>query len=124
MIQVGDPQTKEPNADPSHFGTEDSGYKIPAEILPNHSHKKGAVAAAREGDKANPERKSSGSQFYIVQSEEHCKHLDGAYTVFGETLSGLDVVDKIASLETSPKGLPKQPVKIISINYVDSEGGD
>ena len=63
MIQVGDPLTKDPNADPAKYGTGGPGYDIPAEILPQYKHKKGALAAARKGDKTNPERKSSGSQF-------------------------------------------------------------
>jgi len=115
MIQGGDPLTKDPaNAD--RFGMGGPDYTIPAEILPNHSHKKGALAAARKGDAANPTKASSGSQFYIVQSESGCSHLDGEYSIFGETLEGFDVIDKIASVATDGrKGLPLSPVKIIAI---------
>lgn len=115
MIQGGDPLTKDPaNAD--RFGMGGPDYTIPAEILPNHSHKKGALAAARKGDAANPSKSSSGSQFYIVQSESGCSHLDGEYSIFGETLEGFDVIDKIASVATNgPKGLPLTPIKIITI---------
>jgi len=115
MIQGGDPLTKDPaNAD--RFGMGGPDYTVPAEILPNHSHKKGALAAARKGDAANPTKASSGSQFYIVQSEEGCSHLDGEYTVFGETLDGFEVIDKIASVATDGrKGLPLTPIKIITI---------
>ena len=116
MIQVGDPLTKNPNADPAKFGTGGPGYTIPAEILPQFKHKKGALAAARKGDKANPNRESSGSQFYFVESEKGCSHLDGQYTIFGETLEGFEVIDAIAAVEvTSPKNAPVEPIKIISI---------
>jgi cyclophilin family peptidyl-prolyl cis-trans isomerase len=120
-------------------GRQDPGYTIPAEILPNHLHKKGALAAARQGDNVNPQKASSGSQFYIVEgtvltnetldsyekrynvkySAEQRKAyttvggtpwLDGGYTVFGEVVSGLDVVDKIASVPTGPGDKPVTPV--------------
>ena len=118
MIQAGDPNTKDPNADPQTFGTGDPGYKIPAEILPNHRHKKGALAAARQGGKANPERKSSGSQFYLVQDEQGCSHLDGEYTIFGETISGLDIIDAIAAVPTGARDIPTTPVKILRVDLV------
>ena len=116
MVQVGDPLTKNPSADPSKFGTGGPGYTIPAEILPQFSHKKGALAAARKGDKANPNRESSGSQFYFVEDEKGCSHLDGQYTIFGETIEGLDVIDAIAAEPvTAPKNAPVNPIKIISV---------
>lgn len=125
----------------SGSGQADPGYKIPAEILPNHFHKKGALAAARMGDPVNPERESSGSQFYIVQgrvfndptldmmeqqsgkefTEEQRKaystvggtpHLDGAYTVFGQIADGFDVIDKIAAVKTQPGDRPVNEVKM------------
>lgn len=78
--------------DPAGNGTGGPGYTVKAEIgLP---HKKGALAMARTGDAVNPQRKSSGSQFYITL--ETTPFLDGAYTVFGQTVSGMDVVAKIA----------------------------
>lgn len=115
------------------------GYTIPAEIRPNHYHKKGALAMARMGDKVNPQKRSSGSQFYIVQGkvvtnqyldaltartghvftkEERetyttlggAPHLDGGYTVFGELLSGFDVLNKIASVKTDAHDKPLVPV--------------
>jgi cyclophilin family peptidyl-prolyl cis-trans isomerase len=116
MIQVGDPLTKDPNADPAKFGTGGPGYTIPAEILPQFKHKKGALAAARKGDKANPNRESSGSQFYFVESETGCSHLDGQYTIFGETIEGFDVIDAIAATPvTAPKNAPVEPISIISV---------
>ena len=115
MIQGGDPLTKNPtNAD--KFGTGGPGYTVPAEFVPEYRHKKGALAAARRGDAANPMKESSGSQFYIVQNEAACAALDGDYTVFGETISGLDVIDKIASVQTDGKDRPLNDVKIIAIN--------
>jgi cyclophilin family peptidyl-prolyl cis-trans isomerase len=122
-------------------GKPEKDYKIPAEILPTHIHKKGALAAARMGDQVNPKKESSGSQFYIVQGAKYTDaqlnqfegqmgkkftaeqrkayttvggtpHLDGAYTVFGEVLEGLDVVDKIAAVKTGPGDKPVQDVKM------------
>ena len=116
MIQVGDPLTKDPSADPAKYGTGGPGYTIPAEILPQYKHKKGALAAARKGDKANPNRESSGSQFYFVESETGCSHLDGQYTIFGETIDGFDVIDAIAAEPvTAPKNAPVNPIRIISV---------
>ena len=114
MIQAGDPLTKDPaNAD--RFGTGGPGYTVPAEFVPEYRHKKGAIAAARRGDAANPMKESSGSQFYIVQNEQACAQLDGQYTVFGETVEGLDVIDKIAAVETDYRDRPVAQVKIISV---------
>lgn len=77
--------------DPLGTGAGGPGYTVPAEIgLP---HKKGALAWARTGDNVNPDRRSSGSQFYI--NLEATPMLDGKYTVFGQTISGMDVVEKI-----------------------------
>ena len=120
MIQAGDPLSKDP-AQVKKYGTGGPGYNVPAEILPELKHKKGALAAARKGDAANPNRESSGSQFYIVQDAEACAQLDGAYTVFGETLEGLDVIDKIAAVPTgaAKKDLPNTPVVIESVTVVD-----
>ncbi|NQU31926.1 MAG: peptidylprolyl isomerase [Bacteroidetes bacterium] len=95
-------------------GKVDPGYTIPAEILPNHSHKKGALAAARQGDPVNPQRKSSGCQFYIVQNDRGTPHLDGAYTVFGEVIMGIDVVDKIGNVQTN-KERGDMPVKAVTM---------
>ena len=114
MIQGGDPLTKNPsNAD--RFGTGGPGYTVPAEFVPEYRHKKGALAAARRGDAANPMKESSGSQFYIVQNEAACAALDGDYTVFGETIEGLDVIDRIASVETDQRDRPVSDVKIVGI---------
>ena len=134
MIQGGQ------NAD----GRLDPGYTVPAEFRDNHFHKKGALCAARQGDQVNPQKASSGSQFYIVQGqvfddkklelyEERLgkifnaaqrqayktvggtPHLDGDYTVFGEVTEGLDIVDKIARVKTGYMDVPVEPVIINKI---------
>lgn len=116
MIQTGDPFTRDTLVE--RWGSGGPDYTIPAEILPNHSHKKGAVAAARLGDYANPMKESSGSQFYIVLDERGCRHLDGEYSVFGETVDGLDVVERIGAVRTDPYDRPLNPVRIISVKPV------
>ncbi|HBS84924.1 MAG: hypothetical protein A2W91_06795 [Bacteroidetes bacterium GWF2_38_335] len=189
MVQGGDPDSKNAKQGIA-LGNGDPGYTIPAEFVPEYFHKKGVIAAARESDDLNPEKRSSGSQFYIVQgkvftpeqisnmensmnqqlkqqvlvqyvrdpansaffhkadslmkkrkteefeklqaaetglqelykkitpfkfSEEQVKiyttiggapHLDGNYTVFGEVVSGLEVIDKIAAVKTDKNNRP------------------
>lgn len=114
MIQAGDPLSKD-ESKKAQWGTGGPDYTIPAEFVPEYKHKKGALAAARRGDAANPYKESSGSQFYIVQSPENCAQLDGAYTVFGETIQGIATIDKIAAVETGARDIPVQPVKIVTI---------
>ena len=114
MIQGGDPFTKD-STKIAQFGTGGPGYTIPAEIVAGKTHKKGALAAARRGDQVNPAKESSGSQFYIVQDAEGCSHLDGEYTIFGEVVDGLTVIDKIASERTDMRDRPIRKVEIISI---------
>lgn len=193
MIQGGDPESRDAAAD-KRLGSGGPGYTIEAEILPQFFHKKGALSAARTGDGANPERRSSGSQFYVVQgrqvpgggsnaqyenqlmrefinkpenthyqeklqsyqqmasdpaklAEAQIKiqeltnevrglalegyeppppnekdlvyseiggtpHLDGAYTVFGEVIEGLDIIDRIAAVKTAPGDRPIDDVKM------------
>ncbi|MBS7246411.1 MAG: peptidylprolyl isomerase [Bacteroidales bacterium] len=120
MIQGGDPYSKIDTLR-DKWGQGGPGYEIPAEFVPQLTHKKGALAAARRGDTANPLRESSGSQFYIVQDPVACSHLDGAYTVFGETLEGLNIIDKIASVSVDERDRPLKPVRIVSIKYVPTE---
>ena len=106
---------------PRGDGTGGPGYTIPAEFNQGLVHKKGALAAARRGDAANPKKESSGSQFYIVQDEVNCRHLDGEYTVFGETVEGFDVIDKIASVQTDRRDRPVEDIHIKEIKPVISE---
>lgn len=197
MIQTGDPDSKDAPKG-KMLGMGDPGYKIDAEfVYPKHFHKRGALAAAREGDGVNPRKQSSGSQFYIVtgtvfnesqldqmntrkiqqqrqevfnrlalenrdtimtlrreknqvalqelqdkliketdaivaekpdtltteQREVYSTvggtpHLDGSYTVFGEVISGMDVVDKIQKVETDGNDRPIDDVKIISAKVI------
>lgn len=114
MIQGGDPNTRDTSL-VSKYGQGGPGYTIPAEFVPEYKHTKGALAAARRGDAANPEKESSGSQFYLVQDEKACASLDGDYTVFGQTVEGLDVIDKIAKVATNNRDLPLNPVVIKAI---------
>lgn len=111
MIQGGDPNSKD--NDPSNDGAGSPNQKmIPAEIRPELPHRFGALAAARTGDFVNPTRASSGSQFYIVDSPQGARRLDGAYTVFGQTIGGLDVVQKIAE---QPKDGRDRPLTNITM---------
>jgi cyclophilin family peptidyl-prolyl cis-trans isomerase len=138
MIQGGDPHSVGAEKG-QRLGAGNPGYTIPAEFNENLIHKKGALAAARQGDQLNPEKASSGSQFYIVQgrpiSTEELNimlqreliktnkemvpiyttlggtpHLDGSYTVFGEVLIGLEVLDSIAASETDSYDRPLDDV--------------
>ena len=117
MIQGGDPDSKNPTPN-GRYGTGGPDYTIEAEIKPELIHKRGALAAARQGDEVNPERRSSGSQFYIVQDARTCAQLDGQYTVFGQTVEGFDVIDKIASVATDYRDRPEVPVKIVTVKLV------
>jgi peptidyl-prolyl cis-trans isomerase B (cyclophilin B) len=107
MIQGGDPNSKD--SDPNNDGMGGPGYLIDAELSTGHKHKQGALAAARTN---NPEKKSSGSQFYIVENKEGTAFLDGQYTVFGETLKGTDVVEKIAEQDKDGRDRPLKDIKI------------
>jgi len=108
VVQGGDPNSKPEAAGP--LGKGGPGYEIEAEIVEGLEHDRGVLAAARQGDVINPERKSSGSQFYIVQSEEGAHHLDGAYTIFGKVLKGMEVVDRIAEQQVKKGGVPTENI--------------
>lgn len=114
MIQAGDPLTKD-EANAEKFGTGGPGYTVEAEFVPEYTHKKGAIAAARRGDAVNPFKESSGSQFYLVQDAYACSQLDGDYTVFGETVEGIDIIDRIAAVETGRRDRPVRNIKIITV---------
>ncbi len=91
MIQGGDPNSKD--SDPNNDGQGGPGYTIPAEILPAYKNVRGSVAAARLGNAQNPQKASSGCQFYI--NVVNNTHLDNEYTVFGTIIKGLNVADSI-----------------------------
>jgi peptidyl-prolyl cis-trans isomerase B (cyclophilin B) len=140
MIQGGDPNSRNAPAG-QQLGMGGPGYTLPAEILPQFYHKKGALSAARTGDQMNPQRRSSGSQFYVVHgkkcSDEELKmmeskgvvfseeqkqsyknlggapFLDAQYTVFGEVVEGLEIIDKIATVATANGDRPVEDVKIL-----------
>lgn len=94
VIQGGDPNSKD--ADSTNDGSGGPAYTIPAEInASKFKHIYGAVGAARLGDNVNPARASSGSQFYIVINKAGTPNLDGAYTVFGKIIKGMEVAEQI-----------------------------
>lgn len=143
MVQGGDPDSRRA-APGAALGQGGPGYTLPAEIVPGLIHRQGALAAARLADDVNPDRRSSGSQFYIVQgkawqgpelerlnarkgaeaipySEEERRiyatqggapHLDGAYTVFGEVVEGLETVDAIAKTACDARDRPLQDIRM------------
>lgn len=117
MIQGGDPFSRD-TAMINSWGTGGPNYTIPAEFVGEYHHKKGAIAAARKGDMANPKKSSSGSQFYIVQDEFGCSHLDGQYTVYGEVFDGIEVIDRIAATPTDHNNRPFDDVMIISVKQI------
>jgi cyclophilin family peptidyl-prolyl cis-trans isomerase len=111
MIQGGDPDSK--TAKPGQaLGMGGPAYTIPAEFIPALTHKRGALAAARTGGPSNPQKASSGSQFYIVEPEQGAHFLDKEYTVFGEITSGFDVITKIASVPKDKADRPMKDVKM------------
>ena len=120
MIQTGDPYSRD-TAKVDLWGQGGPDYTVPAEFVNQYWHKKGAIAAARKGDLANPKKSSSGSQFYIVHDENACLHLDGQYSIFGEVIDGLEVIDKIATVETDYYDRPMEDVLIESIRPVITE---
>ncbi|MBI1781744.1 MAG: peptidylprolyl isomerase [Sphingobacteriales bacterium] len=145
MIQAGDPDSKRAEAG-KQLGEGGPSYTVPAEFRSALFHKKGVIAAARTGDDVNPQKASSGSQFYIVQGKiftdagldsvetyrlkgrklpaEHravyktlggTPHLDQGYTVFGELVSGFNVLDSIAAVPTSGRQAGDRPLKDVRI---------
>lgn len=117
MIQTGDPYSRD-TSKIDLWGQGGPGYTVPAEFVNEYWHKKGALAAARKGDIANPTKASSGSQFYIVHDENACLHLDGEYTIFGEVIDGFDVIDEIASVPVDRMDRPYEDVQILTVKPV------
>ena len=118
MIQTGDPDSKKATKG-QRLGMGGPGYTVPAEFVPKYTHKRGAVAAARQGDNVNPQRASSGSQFYIVDNPTGAHFLDAQYTIFGEVTNGMDIVDKIAAQPKDQSDRPLEDIKIISIKIAE-----
>jgi len=146
MIQGGDPNSK--GADPkAALGSGGPGYTLPAEFVDSLVHIKGALSAARTGDAVNPEKRSSGSQFYIVdgqpideaalariesnkgiryssqQREAYLEQggapfLDGDYTVFGQVIEGLEVIDKLAAVPTDGRDRPLEDLMILKVRLI------
>ena len=153
MIQGGDPTSKNAPAG-ALLGEGDLGYTVEAEFMPQvHFHRRGVLAAAREGDDVNPTKASSASQFYIVWGTVYTKeqlaafkefykrrtgrelaltpeqeaayttvggtpHLDGEYTVFGEVVSGLDVVEKIQNAVCDINDRPIDDIRILKVEII------
>ena len=147
MIQGGDPNSKNAAAGTA-LGNGGPGYTVEAEFNSKYFHKKGALAAARMGDNVNPDKNSSGSQFYFAQGkvytdqqldmfekqmgttftkaqrDAYCTvggtpHLDGAYTVYGEITEGLNILDKIAVVNCDARNRPLDDIKIISMEIIN-----
>lgn len=110
VIQGGDPNSKD--TDPTNDGKGGPGYTIPAEIKDSLKHVRGAVGAARLPDSMNPERASSGSQFYIVMPQNGTTNLNGAYTVFGYIMKGMDVAESIVSQSRDGNNRPIQDIQM------------
>ena len=120
MIQTGDPFSRDTSMI-GRWGQGGPGYTVPAEFVNEYWHKKGALAAARKGDMANPTKASSGSQFYIVHDENACLHLDGQYSIFGEVIDGLNIIDRIAAVPTDMYDRPYEDVIIETVRPVAAE---
>ena len=106
MIQTGDYKTR------NKPGDYDPGIiqkNLPAEIRPQYKHIYGAVGAARRD---NPQKASSGSQFYIIENPKGAPHLDGEYTVFGRVVSGFRVIHRIADVPVDDKDHPKKEIRM------------
>lgn len=142
MVQAGDPDSRNAPAG-KNLGSGGPSYTLPAEIQSSHYHKRGSLAAARLPDQVNPDKRSSGSQFYVVQgrtfttselkslaksgrhspfTEEQlavyttsggAPHLDNEYTVFGEVTDGMNVIDSIAEVPADSFNRPRTNVTIL-----------
>jgi peptidyl-prolyl cis-trans isomerase B (cyclophilin B) len=112
MIQAGDPDSRYAESG-TQLGEGDLPYKLEPEIVPTICHRYGSVAAAREGDDVNPGHLSSACQFYIVTRKSGTPHLDGAYTVFGEVLEGMDVANRIQRHIRDDDDRPVYDVRIL-----------
>lgn len=146
MIQGGDPESKNAKTNAS-YGSGNLGYTVPAEIMSNHIHKKGALSAARTPDNVNPEKNSSSIQFFLVQGKAQTDielnstennnqkkytqeqreiykaiggspFLDGNYTCFGEVVKGLEIIDIICAMPTNKTNRPLEDVKMLEVKIL------
>ena len=115
IVQTGDPLSKK--KDRSAVGTGGPGYTLAPEI--HRRHTKGAVAAGRIGDKVNPQRRSSGSQFYVCISPQ--PQLDGKYTVFGNVIRGLDVLESISNRSADTNDYPIERIILKKVSIIPRE---
>ncbi|MEO6738733.1 MAG: peptidylprolyl isomerase [Chthoniobacteraceae bacterium] len=115
IVQTGDPLSKK--KDRTAVGTGGPGYTLAPEI--HRRHTKGAVAAARLGDKVNPQRRSSGSQFYVCISSQ--PQLDGKYTVFGNVIRGLDVLESISNRSADTNDYPIERILLKKVSIIPRE---
>lgn len=117
LVQTGDPLTSDDSAR-ERWGTGGEDRTLPAEI--KRPHRIGAVAMARRADKVNPERRSNGSQFYIALG--NFASLDGKYTVFGQVVSGLNVVQNISRMPVDANDCPIARIEVKSVKIIDHRG--
>jgi len=115
MIQGGDPNSKDD--DRSNDGMGGPGYTIEAEI--KHPHKRGSVATARLGDQVNPKKESSGSQFFINVKDND--FLNDNYTVFGNVISGMDVVDEIVKAPRDARDNPNEKIEMVKVRTLPKD---
>ena len=117
IVQTGDPLTSDEGAR-ERWGTGGEGKTVPAEI--KRPHRKGAVAMGRKSDKVNPSKHSNGYQFYFALG--HYGSLDGKYTVFGQVVSGLEVLERISKMPVDSNDCPIARIEIASIKITDHSG--
>jgi len=110
MIQGGDPNSKDD--DKTNDGSGGPGYTVPAEFVTELTHVQGVIAAARQPDNVNPKKASNGSQFYIVENKDGYHPLDKKYTVFGQVIKGIEVVEKIAEQKKDRRNKPIEDIKM------------
>lgn len=117
LVQTGDPLTSD-EAARERWGTGGEAKTVPAEI--KRPHRKGAVAMGRKNDKVNPGRRSNGYQFYFALGNHSA--MDGKYTVFGQVVSGLETIEKIANMPVDGNDCPLARIEIQSLKVVDHKG--
>lgn len=117
IVQTGDPLTSDEGAR-ERWGTGGEAKSVPAEI--KRPHRKGAVAMGRRSDKVNPSRKSNGYQFYFALG--NFSSLEGKYTVFGQVVSGIEVLEKISRMPVDSNDCPIARIEVKNIKVIDHKG--